>query len=315
MKSARRQAYAARKQAHAVRKNKKEKKGFSFVKFLIPLLLVFAFYLFLKITTQLWNGKDKISLVYKETNGDVQVTVLDPLLSEITTIVIPGDTQVEVARNYGTIRIKNVWQLGVNENIDGDLLAETVTQNFLFPVFLWSEKPPGWGSGNLTEILNFIFLPGSTNISFGDRLQAGLFVLRIQEIGKSVIDLGKSRFLDKGALEDGQAGYVLTGPISQRLTIYFTDNVIGDKNIKVNITDATGSAGISEKLGEILQVIGGKVVSIEKKSISEDTDCVVTGGSVEAVKKISNLFSCKVGNSKTSFDLDIEIGKKFAERF
>ena len=315
MKSARRQAYRARKQAHTARKSNKDKKGFSFVKLLIPLVLLLVCYLFLKGTTRLWNGKDKVSLVYKGEGGDIEVTVLDPVLSEVTTIVIPGDTQVEVARNYGTFRIKNVWQLGVNEKIKGDLLAETVTQNFLFPVFLWSEKPPGWGSGNLANILNFIFLPGSTNISFGDRLQAGLFVIRVQEIGKSVIDLGKSRFLDKGTLEDGQAGYVLTGPISQRLTIYFTDNVIGDKNIKVKITDATGSPGISEKLGEVLQVIGGKVVSIEKKTVSEDIDCVVTGVSQEAVKKISNLFSCKIGSGETSFDLDIEIGKRFAERF
>ncbi len=308
MKSARRQAFAARK-------NKKGKKSFPILKFLIPLFLILAFYLFLKLSTNVWNGKDKISLVYQEAGGDVGVTVLDPVLSEVTTLIIPGDTQVDVARNYGTLRIKNVWQLGVNEKIGGSLLAETVTQNFLFPIFLWSSKSPGLDSGSFPNALNFIFLPRQTNISFGDRVQMGLFSLKVQDLEKTVINLGKSKFLEKRILNDGQSGYILEGPVSQRLTIYFSDNLIGDKNIKVNIIDLTGTPGISEKLGEILQVIGGKVVSIDKRAIAEETDCTLTGNNSEAVKKVANLFSCEIGRTKTSFDLDIKIGKKFAERF
>ena len=314
-KSARRQSYVARKKAQAIEKNKQNRKNFPISRILIPLGILLAIFLFIKGSTRVWNGKDKVSFVYRENDGSVGVTVLDPILSEVTTLVIPGDTQVEVARNYGTFRIKNVWQLGINERIGGSLLAETVTQNFLFPVYLWSEDGAGLIGGNILGVLNFVFFPGSTNISFGDRLQAGLFILRIQEIGKSTVDLGTSRFLDKGILADGQPGYILSGPISQRLTIYFSDNQLGNQNIKVNITDATGSSGISEKLGEILQVIGGKVVSIEKKNTSPETDCLVSGKNAEVVKKISNLFDCKIVNTKTSFDLDIEIGKKFAERF
>ncbi len=308
MKSARRQAFTARK-------NKKGKKSFPILKLLIPVFLIAAIFLFLRLTTRIWNGKDKVSLVYKEEGGGIGVTVLDPILSEVTTLIIPGDTQVDVARNYGTLRIKNVWQLGVNEKIGGRLLTETVTQNFLFPVFLWSSKPPGLDRGSFPNAMNFIFLPGQTNISFGDRVRMGLFSLKVQDLGKTVIDLGKSKFLEKRVLDDGQTGYILEGPVSQRLTIYFSDNLIGDKNIKVNITDLTGTPGISEKLGEILQVIGGKVVSIDKKAASEEADCTITGNNSEAVKKIANLFSCGVGRTETSFDLDIKIGRKFAERF
>ena len=315
MKSARRQAYVARKKAHVAQKNKKTKRRFSYLKFLLPLALFLVTYLIIGGSTHVWNGKDKLSLVYKTKDEDIGVTILDPGLTEITTLIIPGDTQVDVARNYGTLRIKNVWQLGINEKVGGTLLAETVTQNFLFPVYLWSETLPALASGNLSGVLDFIFFPGSTNISFGDRLRAGIFALRVQEIGKTSIDLGKSRFLDKGILADGQPGYLLTGPMSQRLTIYFSDNAVGGQDVRVNITDATGMFGVSEKLGEILQVIGGKVVSIDKKPVSEEIDCIVTGKYKDAVKKISRLFSCKIGSTKSSFDLDIEIGKKFAERF
>ena len=306
---------SARRQARADRKRKTEKKSFPFAKFLIPVILIAAAFLFVKINTHIWNGKDKVSVVYKEGSGDIGVIVLDPVLSEVTTLTIPGDTQVDVAREYGTFRIKNVWQLGVNEKIGGSLLAETVTQNFLFPVFLWAGKPSGLDDGDTAKILNFIFFPGTTNISLGDRLQLGLFSMKIQDMGRSRIDLGKSQFLDKKVLEDGEKGYVLVGPISQRLTIYFSDNEVGEANIKVNITDATGTAGVAEKLGEILQVIGGKVVSIDKKSAAEDSDCIITGTNSMAVKKIANLFSCKAENDKTSFDLDIRIGREFAKRF
>lgn len=308
MKSARRAAFAARK-------NKKDKRSFPIFKFLIPLLMIAVFYLFLKANTHVWNGKDKTSLVYNDKNGEVGVIVLDPALSEVTTLIIPGDTQVDVARNYGTFRIKNVWQLGVNEKIGGSLLAETVTQNFLFPVFLWENKNPGLGNGNAKDILSFMFFPGQTNIALGDRVRMGLFSLKVQDLGRSAIDLGKSQFLNKKILDDGEIGYVLTGTVSQRLTIYFSDNETGDKSIKVNITDATGSPGISEKLGEILQVIGGKVVSIDRKSVAEDSDCIVTGLNSDVVKKVANLFSCKIGTVETSFDLDISIGKEFAKRF
>lgn len=308
MKSARRAAFAARK-------NKKEEKKFHLFKFLIPLFLFAFVFLFIKINTRVWNGKDKVSLVYKYGTGDIGVTVMDPGMSEITTLIIPGDTQVDVARNYGTFKIENVWQLGINEKIGGDLLAETVTKNFLFPVSLWISKPSGIDDGATLSILNFIFFPGNTNISFGDRLQMGIFEMKVSDLNRSEIDLGKSLFLEKKLLNDGQVGHILTGPISQRLTIYFTDNGIESENVKVNITDATGVPGVSEKLGEILQVIGGKVVSIDKKSSSEDMDCLISGQNLEAVKKMANLFSCKISGGKTSFDLDITIGSQFAKRF
>ncbi len=308
MKSARRKAFIARK-------NKKEKKNIPFLRFLIPLAILLLAYLFLKVNTHVWNGRDKVALVYRNASGDVSVSVADPILSEVTTLIIPAETQVDVARNYGTFRIKNVWQLGINEKIGGDLLAETVTRNFLFPVFLWTERPTGLDSGGTGAILKFIFFPGGTNIAFGDRLRIGLFSLNLQDSDHNVIDLGKSQFLEKKVLDDGEAGYILSGQISQRLTAYFSDNEIGESNIKVNITDATGTPGVSEKLGEILQVVGGKVVSIDKKSTADETDCVVTGGNTPAVKKIANLFSCKIGSSKSSFDLDIRVGKAFAKRF
>ncbi len=311
MKSARRQAYVARKNQN----QKKERKKSSLFRFFIPALLIVGIYLFIKLNTNVWNGNDKISVVYKDNNGDIGITILDPVLSETTTLIIPGDTQVDVARNYGTYRIRNVWQLGIDEKIGGSLLAETVTQNFLFPVSLWSSRPPGLDKGNMKSILDFVFFPGQTNISFCDRVHMAAFSVKMSALGRTEIDLGKSKFLDKKTLNDGQSGYLISGQISQRLTVYFSDNDMESGNVKVNISDATGSSGVSERLGEILEVMGGKIVSIDKKGSAEEIDCVVMGNNADVVKKIASLFSCKIDKKETSFDLDIKIGTKFAERF
>lgn len=309
MNSARRRAYIERK-----------KKGVNIiallVKILFPLVLVVGIFIFIKVSTYFWDGDNKISVAFREDGGDVAVTVIDPELDEITTLVIPGDTQVDVAHNYGIFRIKNVWQLGINEKVRGSLLPATITNNFFFPVFLWSENNAGsLGKNSIAGILHFIFFPGATNIPFGDRLQMGLFALRIQNPGKTEINLGQSQFLTKQILSDGQTGYVISGPVSQRLTVYFSDNEIGNQNLKVDIVDATGIPGVADNVGQILEVIGGKVVSVDKILQPENTDCVIIGMNAGLVKKISNLFSCQIGKGSTNFDIEIQIGQKFAARF
>lgn len=271
--------------------------------------------LFFKLSSNVWNGVDKASIVYREENGDISVVVLDPKLSDITTLTIPKDTQVDVAQNYGTFILGNVWQLGINEKLGGVLLAETVTENFLFPTTLWAGGSTGLETGKLSEMICFIFAPGKTNIRFGDRVKMVMFSAKIQDIGRTNINLGSSKFLSKKILEDGHPGYVLEGPMSQRLTIYFADNQIEADNIKINITDATGTPGVADKLGQILEVLGGKIVSIDKKTTAEDSDCIISGKNEAAVGKISKLFSCKEGTGDSSFDLDMKIGKTFSERF
>jgi hypothetical protein len=289
----------------------------SFSKILfLPFLLIFIF-LFIKFSTHNWNDKDKFIFTYKEDDGDVVVVVLDPKLGEETKIVIPGETEVIVARNYGTLRIKNVWKLSQNEKLEGKLLPETVTQNFLFPVSLWSDSDAASiTSSNVLDIIKFIFLPLKTNISIGDRLSAGIFALKVHDLDKTEIDMGKSQFLHKEKLSDGQIGYRrISGLISQRLGVYFSDNTMSEKNIRFYIVDATGEAGVASLVGQILEVMGGKVVSVDKKQEIGDYDCQVMGSDKDTNRKVASLFSCSITNEKTDFDLEIKLGEKFAKRF
>jgi len=293
----------------ARRKNLLKKKGKGIRKsfrFLTLLLLVLGIFLFTYLRTIYWNGRDKLAFAFRMNSGDVGVTVADPKLIEITTLVIPGDTQVDVAENYGTFRIKNVWQLSQNEKLKGRLLPETITQNFLFPTFLWADTEVG--------TLKFIFASNATNIPFGDRLNLALFALKVQGPGRTEINLGQSQFLRKLKLNDGQIGYVLSGQPSSRLTVYFSDNTLSVSGTKVNIVDATGTSDVANKVGQIVEVMGAKVVSVEKKAPT-GFGCEVVGADSEIVKKVLTLFSCTDGDRTSDFDLEIRLGQDFAKRF
>ncbi len=302
MKSARRQQRLDKKQVKS-----QNSKGILF-KIMIPLIFVFFLFLFFKLSQQNWDGRNKVAFVFQKPTGDVGITVLDPVLGEESTLIIPGDTEVNVARNYGTLRIKNIWQLGINEKLGGDLLSQTITDSFLFPTTLWVQNEP-------RHAWKFIFSPKSTNIPFGDRVQISLFKLKVKSIDKTEIDLGKSQFLKKQALTDGTPGYVLNGPVSERLTVYFSDNVFSTQNEKFGIVDLTGKPGMSDKVGAILEVKGGKVVSLDKGAADANLDCEVYGQNKDAVKKIANLFSCIKSTQNSNLDMEIKIGVKFAKRF
>lgn len=285
-------------------------------KILLPVLILLGVFLFVKLTIREWNGHDKVALVYRTDTGDVGVTVADPVSPELTTFLVPGDTQVEVASGYGTLRIKNVWQLGFNEKRQGQLLSSSVTRNFLMPVHLWSDSDAQkLSNGNIPGVVQFIFMPKKTNIAFGDRLMLGIFALKIKNIEKTEIDLAKSQYLHKEVLKDGIQGYVLSGAVSSRITSYFSDNDIADKNIRIGIVDGSGVFGEAAKVGEIVEVLGGKVVSLEKNQEGIKGICEVTSQNISLAKRVARVFGCTFKNSKTNLDLEISLGDKFAKSF
>ena len=278
------------------------------VKIVVPVFIILVSLFILTISTKFWSNNNKTSFVFQKQNGDVGVTIFDPVLTELTTLVIPADTQVDVARNYGQLRIKNVWQLGINEKLRGSLLAQTVTRDFLFPTYLWSGL-------DLSNPWKFLVTSKNTNIPFGDRLKMVLFSVKVKGIDKNEIDLGKSQFLKKQILTDGETGYTINGTISGRLTVYFADNYVSNNNLKFAIIDSTSSYGIATNVGSILEVLGGKVVSVDRRSSNTDLDCKIYGKDLVAIKSIKNIFGCTTTSDKTDFDIVLELGGKFVKRF
>lgn len=273
---------------------------------LLVLTVSFAFF-FLFFSTKYWDGVGKFSIVTQEVEGDVAITILDPKLIEITILTLPGDTEVSVSHNLGKFPLKSVKQMGINEHLGASLLTDTIRKNFTFPVFLTSEKD--------VRKLSFITSPGKNNLPIGDRIRMHLFARKVPALSVTEINLGESGYLKTKKLTDGTLGHVISGDISSRLTAFFVDNQINTEQTKIYIKDETGSFGVGENFGKVLEVLGGKVIAIDKEATVGEVDCLVAGKNPKVVIKMKQMFGCAVGKNKTDFDLEFTLGKAFSDRY
>lgn len=302
---ARRRRYSVK-----VEKERKKTKLFWYVAILVVSLVSAFSYLFLR--TKYWDKDSKLSVVIRSEDGDVLVSTFDPQGNEITNILIPGETQVDVARNLGTWRLASVWQLGENEGFSGKLLAETITYRFRFPVVAWSDSPGIAFTGtNLVAMARAVFAPHKTNLGLADRFHIALFALKVGNSGRVDILLKDTSYLRKARFVDGGEGYEVVGTPSPALSAVFADPKISAKATTVTIKDATGGGG-AEVVGRVVEVLGAKVASIVKEDPKE-LDCVISGKEKYEVRRLSYVFSCGIGKPDTNsnFDIEITLGSEF----
>ncbi|MEK7112444.1 MAG: hypothetical protein AAB875_03890, partial [Patescibacteria group bacterium] len=95
------------------------KPKFGLFKFIALAVFILLLMLLLSFQTKYWYGRFKVSAVYPTGEGDISVSVFDPKNESITSILIPGSTELDAARQLGTWRAKSVWQLGINEDLGG----------------------------------------------------------------------------------------------------------------------------------------------------------------------------------------------------
>ena len=315
---------AARKQtkkktSRRVTRNKKKnssKTNYGKWKFIIVLVLIVAFVAYLMTNSKFWVSGNKLTLVTTK-DSDVHVVVYDTEIEKITTIEIPGDTLVDVPRSLGTMRIKNVWQLGENEGVDGALLAETVTKNFRIPVVVWADKHANaFSTGNYISVIGAAFVPYKTNMNFADRFHLALFSIRVKDFKKETIDIRNSTYLKEEQLPDGNVGYVVTGKVPKSISLLASDNAFAKDGVRVAIYDGSNVAGYAEQVGMIIEAMGGKVVSVNK--VDHSGDCIVEGNDDVVRKRLTMLFSCTgkgSGELKGNYDVEFTIGEAFYSRF
>ncbi len=298
-------------------KIKSKKFGFKKYMVFIGISLFLLTTTFLIIRPHIWNRSERLVIAIARDNGEAAVVFVDPLVSSITTIVIPADTLVNVGRQLGEWKIKSVWQLGQNEKVGGKLLAETVTKTFRIPAEAWgNEKIANFISGKPLDILKAFTLSGQTNLTLRDKIFLSLFSLRLKMADKIFIKMEETGVLEKTKLPDGQEGYVVRTILSPQLVGIFSDSQVSKEGKLIQIIDKTGEFSVAQKVGQIIETLGAKVVFLSKKEESEG-DCIARGNNSVTLKKIAKIFSCQVVSKGDSSDLDIEveIGKSFAKRF
>jgi len=303
--------------ARGKRRSRNKKKRFSSVKSLGLILLFFTLLFFLTFRSSFWDSNSKLTLVVNKKDGDVLIAVFNPVVDEVTSITIPKNTQLKVARQLGTWKAGSVWQLGENEGLEGRLSQETITHHLKLPVVAWADSPAeGFANGGLVALVKAVSLPYKTNLKMGDRIKLAFFSFGVKNFKREEINLAETNLLKKTRLIDGEEGFILISGLPASILALFSDIEISQKDVSVLIRNATGKRGVPEQVGEVVEVLGAKVAAIKKEE-SEKFDCVVLGKDQKAVKKLTQVFSCerRKGLPSGSFDLEIKIGEEFARRF
>ncbi len=283
----------------AAKKNPPKKKKFGrwILLGLIIVLLIALIYIF--FGPHIWDAKSRLSIALAKKNGDVAVITLDPSSSSITTIDIPGTTQVTASRNLGTWKLASIQKLGINEKMDGgNFLASTITKSFRFPIEAWENE-----NGS------------NTNLSLKDKIAITLFSFGIKSTSRVDIDLASSGYIYKTKLPDGSEGFEISQNIPVKVASIFTDALISERGVNVVIVDKMPSDFVSGRIGEIIEVLGAKISSIEKDDVA-NIDCIVSGED-PIVTKLANLFKCKVEVKKLDSNVKakITLGQNFKKRF
>ncbi len=284
---------------------------------IIPLSLIAYFLSFVFFGPHLWDGKSSLSLAINTPKGDVLLAVFDPARDTITTILLPKDTQVNVSRQLGIWRLGSVWKLAENENLDGRLLAETISKSFKLPIEAWAGKGAlGFSKGDIPSLLKSLFLLYQTNLKFRDKLGLTFFSIRVRSSNKIQLNPLRLGYLFETKLSDARLGYKIRGDMGPEISAVFTDSQVSQEDLTIAIVDASGQRGIAGQFGKIIEVLGAKVVSLQVVD-KEDLDCEVIGLKSKTASKIANIFSCQYIKKlpENNFDIQVNLGKQFAERF
>lgn len=256
-----------------------------------------------------WHSGDKLALALTQESGDVSVYVLDTKHRSTVVVTIPAKTIVDVAQGYGEIRIENVGKIASQHGKGvSELLPATLMRTFGFPVHGWVDsKAASIFDGGAAGALKAVFSTFASDLSFGDRVKIGLYLLGSQSAGRVEVDLADSALLVKG--EDGD--YQVRDVLDEAVSSYFAQGWLHSPRIRIR--NSTGGY-LSDAIKNGLETMGGKVVMVSSDSEYEGV-CTIASTNVDIQNSILRLWECVKVDGDGAFDVDIRIGRQFANRY
>lgn len=109
---------------------------------------------------------------------------------------------------------------------------------------------------------------------------------------------------------------ILSSQLSKSITADFVDRLIQESGVEVVVYDYTGTTNTVEKVSEIINVLGSKIVDYQR-SYDKDLNCVVEGKSdVRLTHVLVEVFDCEyTDNSIQENKVIFKIGEKFLSNF
>lgn len=284
---------------------------------LITFLLILTLLLFsISFKHDKWSNDGYLSVAVVGDSPDVTVIIANPEDDHLVTIIIPGNTEVDSARNFGILPLKNIWRLSQEQGTSGELLPETITRYFYFPTTSYLRIRGSIDSTHKLSGLHRMFLDVETNLSFADRVSLALFIFRVRNIDNVQYDLSKSRMLSSSVLSDGSEGFIYNRNPSGNITTYFHDQSLRRNSPKIKIVNRTGNRLLVEQIGKVFESLGVKVSFFENKEVS-DNDCTLIYKNFDSVSKLNELFDCELEEAsfEEGYDVTMDIGVLFSKRY
>ncbi len=132
------------------------------VSVIILFLILFTFFYF-AIFIYKYYSLDKFIFVNRTPNGGAEVIIADTENDEIHKYVFSENFELNVSRNYGVYKLKNIWELGEKHNLNGRLMAETLVKNFNLPVYFW--KNNNVSNLSILQKVRYFFLEKGANVT------------------------------------------------------------------------------------------------------------------------------------------------------
>lgn len=258
------------------------------------LLVSLIFILFAKVP-------QAFSVVVPTESEDLELIFFELNEGKVVVITIPKDTQMNLAMNRGTLRVKSVRRLIDSEKLPGRLLSDTVMKTLYLPVDYWAGRQhygTFWG-GDMP-------LP----------VRLTIFLQNIRGLKEERVDLADTTVLTKERLKDGEDGYVVSGRLPLTLISLFAEPAISSSQTAVRLVNGTGEPEyVLTDVASILEVLGAKPVPPLTVD-AVDVDCLVRANDEYSRERIASVFDCSVSKeTPEAFDIELLVGSRFVERF
>ena len=275
--------------------------------------IVFSFLFFQR---SIWDSKTRLSLVVPD-GENVSVLVFDPFAGTLVRVLIPGNTEVLAAGQYGVWSIGSLWELGESEGVGGELLANTVSKSLGLPVEHWASSGALLYSKGKISALVSPFRIRESSLGMVDRIRLAMFVWSLSSGGIYKIDLTETGYLVRTEISGGDSGFKPRSNVPERLSALFSVPEVSDEALAISVVNSTGDWGYSEHVSGVVDGVGGRVLAIaDEDAVPGDCNIFYEVDSV-TVDVLSMVLGCETKMTEVAgnFDVQIRLGVDFLKRF
>lgn len=265
---------------------------------------------------RIWLAPSRITVVVAQ--EDPIIYSYNPAAKSIFIVKIPKNTQIEASYGYGNWFTGSLFDLGEQEHLGGDLLAQSVQKEFGMPVDAWVDS-----RGEVLFTHNgYSGFFGETNLTLFDRLNLILAISGSDPSLYREIDLVTEGVIKEIKLTDGEMGFEV---IPERAKVVFEllkdDAVLSERKTAV-IVNLSEEPGLAVKVAQIVGTLGIRVIGVQTGNVARNSEtCSIRAFGEDSeslsVQRVSRILDCEIQDQALSVPADIEIRltDEFAKRF